>query len=276
MCVAFFCIFFSFSSRLGRSRLRGSGKAGHAKNLRGVACFRIVFAFFAFSLRCFCIFLAFFLHVLCVFFASGAPEARTGSEKAGNVKILRGVACFLHVLCVFFPCSLRWFFALPFLCFFFASGAPEARRGSGKTGHTKKLGGVAFVFACSLLLLLHFICVFLHVLCVVLSLSLRLLRVFLCRCTAPAQVVGLFQKQRPPQNANKRDTGMQNNAKQMQNQDAKTMQNKRIRNAKYLFRGFLVCAEQNSYKVGDHSCSNFLASAVWLVNPHIPCSSCTL
>ena len=66
-------------------------------------------------------FFACFLHFLCVFFASGAPEAR-----------------------------LFFFFFLHFLCVVFASRALEARRGSG---NAKTLGGVA----CSL----HFLCLFL-------------------------------------------------------------------------------------------------------------------
>ena len=50
------------------------------------------------------------------------------------------------------------------------------------------------------------------------------------RCTAAAQVVGLFQKQRQPQNANKRATpGRKTNANTMQNQDAKKVQKRAFR-----------------------------------------------
>ena len=75
------------------------------------------FALFVHCLCAFCISFAFVLHFLCVVFASGAPEARRASGKAGNAKTLE----VLPVLCIFFA------FFLHFLCVVFASGAPEAR-----------------------------------------------------------------------------------------------------------------------------------------------------
>ena len=101
----------------------------------------------------------------------------------------------------------------------------------------------AFSLRC-FLHLLSFVCSF-HSLCLF-AFSLRcslVLFVFVTRsfrrCTAAAQVVGLFQKQRQPQNANKRDTRTPKTC----NKKCKTrMQKKeRIQNAKYLFEGFLVC-----------------------------------
>ena len=54
----------------------------------------------------FCIFFACFLHFLCVFFASGAPEARRGSGKVGNATHPVGTAFSLHCVCMFFVCFL--------------------------------------------------------------------------------------------------------------------------------------------------------------------------
>ena len=133
----FLCVFFASGALEAR---RGSGKAGNAKNLGGVACF---------------------LHFLCVFFASGAPEARfffffafslrclcvsgaRGSERLWKCKNPRRCC----VLCIFFA------FFLHFLCVVFASGAPEA---------------LFFLF-----LYFFFFCIFFAFFCIFFACSLRL------------------------------------------------------------------------------------------------------
>ena len=151
--------------------------------------------FFVFSgdLRClcfFCIFVAFCLHFLCVCFAF----------------LLRFVcvvfAFVLNFRCVFFAFSLR------FLCVWGARGSERLWDG----WKCKNPGGVA-CFLHFLCMFLHFRCLCLHFLCAAFAFSLSCCLIFfasvarsLCRCTAAAQVLGLFQKQRQPQNANKRDT----------------------------------------------------------------------
>ena len=123
-----------------------------------------------------------FLHVLCVVFALSlriffafslriffAFSLRLGRPRLGEAlgKLEMKNKPMLHAFCIFFAllfsCYLRCFrmffaFFLHCLCVFFASGAPEARRGSGKAGSMF----IAFLF---------------NFLCASLSFSLRLLRV---------------------------------------------------------------------------------------------------
>ena len=201
-----FCIFFTFSLRPGRPRL---GEALERLEMQKNCCM-----FFAFSLRC-------FLHFLCVAFAfclACSLRFLCVWGARGSERLWEGWKCQnRRRCCMFVAFSLHFFaFSLRFPCVWGARGSERLWEG----WKYKKLGSVACFW--------HFFASFLHFLCVAFAFSLRCSLFFfasvarsLRRCTAAAQVVGLFQKQRQPQNANKRDTRTQKKCRKMPHQDAK-------------------------------------------------------
>ena len=146
----FACLFvFAFSLRYlcvwgdrGSERLWESWKCKTPSR----RCCCILCILFVFVLHFLCVFCCISLRFLCVWCAGGLERLWEGWQ----CKQLRRRCMFFAFSLAFFVFFLR---VLHFLCVFFASGAREARRGSGQVGNANKLRRHCMLFV-------HFLCVF--------------------------------------------------------------------------------------------------------------------
>ena len=234
-----FCIFYALSLRLGRPRLREAlTRLDMQKHLGGVALFLHLFALF---LHCLCVVFASWACVLC---ARGAERLWERWTCKNTSEVLH---CVLHVLCGFcIFCAFFFFFfaffahfcvVFTFVCVVFAYSlrclCVWGDRGSESLweGWTCKKSGRYFIFF-ALLFFSFSLRLFFHVLGVVLSFSLRLLRVPYAGARLRRRSWACSRNKDNRRMQTSATPGCKKNAKRAKPARTK-IPNKRIQNAKY-------------------------------------------